>query len=162
MAALEQLNIKSVVGPTFKQLVGATYTTKTQTTRAVVLDAPGASKAGPLVQSAIARPADSSQPDPDAVKFIFALALLMNSMGSPLANIAGSSDDSSAFAGSKSLHAYNALLDACLFFYQTLQPDLDSDTADLFVGAYNQAVTQYNIAVTKTNAILSTCTVHTH
>jgi hypothetical protein len=154
------LSIKSVVASTFKQLVGAPYPVKKPTPRALVLDAPGASKTGPLVRSAIAHPADSS--NTDATDFIDNLSRLLSALVSPLSNIAASGNDRSALAGSKSLHTYNTLLDVCLIFYQSFQSSLDKDTANAFVSCYNNAVTQYNAAVTKTNAILSTCTIHTH
>jgi hypothetical protein len=89
------------------------------------------------------------------------LGFLVGFAVSPLSNIAASADVSSAFVGSISLSAYNDLLDVASVFYQTLEAKLDPLIAKAFVAVYNRAVMQYNAAVANTNAILSTCTIHT-
>jgi hypothetical protein len=158
------INVKSLVGATFTLLVGATYTTKKPSSRVAVPDTMTTSSAVPKVQSAKAHPFDGSQSDPTADGFISALGLLLRQTGGPLTNIMNSvKDDSSAFTAAKSLLTYKALLAACDVFYETLEPELTNYYgATAFIDTYNAVVKLFNAAVDKTNAFLSTCTVHTH
>jgi hypothetical protein len=96
---------------------------------------------------------------------LLGLQKLLEAAKAPLTNIAELHDDSSAYAGLKSLAAYDVLLDVCAVFYQSLEPQLeplDPKPADDFVYAYNQAVYQYRAALNNVDTILSHCTVVCH
>jgi hypothetical protein len=153
------LSVQSVVGPEFKLLVGATYTTKKPTKNAAVVDAPDASKVGPLVQTATAHPADSSGTELDPDQLLLGLRKLLTSATAPLLSIANLQDDSGAIEAAKSLSAFNALLDVCLVFYQTL-PGLSYEAKNDFVARYNEVAAQYDRAAKHIGSILATCIVH--
>jgi hypothetical protein len=155
------LSVQSVVGPEFKLLVGATYTTKKPTKNAVVVDALGASKAGPLVQMPTAQPTDSTGTEPDPDQLLLGLRKLLTSATAPLLSIANLQDDSGAIEAAKSLSAFNALLDLCLVFYQTL-PGTSYEAKNDFVARYNEVAAQYDRAAKHLGSILATCIVHTH
>jgi hypothetical protein len=156
------LVFKAQIVPTFRLLVGATFSPAKTSSPAIAQDTANMSRAAGHVQSAKLRPADDTESS-EAERLLAGLAVSLEALsGDTLKNIANAPNTSCAFTASRALHFVNALLDVIQGVYEALAPLTSTGFQDEFVATFNDVVMQYNAAVVHNNAILATHTVTTH
>ncbi len=156
------LTVKTQVLPQFRLLIGATFSANATQSRlnvsAAATDFHAGGQANALDAGGPERDIDSGEAD----SVMENLVILMDALSSPLQALSNAPNTSCAFVASHSLRPYSTLLDVMLVFYDALQPLLSSDEQEEFVAVYNQVVTVFNAAVTRTNQILASSSIHTH
>jgi hypothetical protein len=151
------VGVKSTLGPTFKLMVGATYSTTKTSSRILAPTTLSSSRAVSQAESAKAH-ADDGTDTVDADGVMLILIDGMNSIRNDLFDVNHGTDSSAKFAISKSLGAYKFFLNICLVFYNLLEPLLSANSESLFNDVFNGFVKEYNSVVAATNGVV--CTNH--